>query len=111
MRGSAFEASFAGENVISDTTDQGASNAGNSRKRQGEPTSATNDRKKNKRLHCKACDRLHDTSKCWLAVESLRPPGWEPTQKAIDQLEKRLKKDKALAELIEKARALHLDEA
>jgi len=116
IRGSAFETSFAGENANpereeADTTNQGASSAENSRKRQRAPTSATNDRQKAKRARCKACDRPHDISRCWLAVEASRPPGWKPSQKAVDDFKKRLQKQKSLAELVEKARAEYQDQA
>jgi hypothetical protein len=80
IRGSAFKTSFAGENVNpkreeANTTNQGASSAENSQKRQRAPTSATNNRQKAKRARCKACDRLYNILRCWLAVKALRPPG------------------------------------
>ena len=116
IRGSAFGTRFAGENASpdedrADTTDQGASNMENSRKRQRANTSSVPKGQKVKRVQCKACDRPHDITKCWLAVEASRPPGWIPTQKAVDELERRLKKQKSLAELVEKARREHKDSA
>jgi flagellar biosynthesis regulator FlaF len=116
VRGSAFEARFAGEDVTpdeeeADTTNQGASSVGNGRKRQRANTSSATDRQKVKRARCKACDKPHDISRCWLAVEATRPPGWTPSRKAVDDFQKRLKKQTSLAELVEKARAEHEDQA
>ena len=116
IRGSAFGTRFAGENAIpdedeADTTDQGAGKVENSRKRQRANTSSVPKGQKVKRVQCKACDRPHNITECWLAVEASRPPGWVLSQKAVDELERRLKKQKSLAELIEKARRQHEDSA
>jgi hypothetical protein len=120
VRGSAFEASFAGENATlqeeADTTNPMTSSprahetAGNSRKRQRASTSATNDRQRG-RTRCAACDRLHDISKCWLVIEAIRPPDWKPTQRKVDEFEKRLKEQKSLVQLVERVRKEHLDQA
>jgi hypothetical protein len=80
IRGSAFKARFAGEDVTpdkekADITNQGASSVGNGRKRQRANTSSATDRQKVKRARCKACDKSHNISKCWLAVKATRPPG------------------------------------
>jgi hypothetical protein len=80
VRGSAFEARFAGENITlnkeeADTTNQGASSVGNSQKRQRANTSSATDRQKVKRARYKACDKPHDINRCWLAVKATRPPG------------------------------------
>jgi hypothetical protein len=79
VRRSAFEARFAGEDITpdkeeADTTNQEASSVGNSRKRQRANTSFATDRQKVKRARCKACDKPHNISKCWLAVKATRPP-------------------------------------
>ena len=86
-RGSAFGTRFAGEDASpdedeADTTDQGASNVENIRnirKRQRANTSSVPKGQKVKRVQCKACDKPHDITKCWLAVEASRPPGQTPT--------------------------------
>jgi hypothetical protein len=116
IRRSAFKARFAGKDITPDkeeanTTNQGASNVGNSQKRQRANTSSATDRQKVKRARYKACDKPHNISKCWLAVKATRPPGWTPLRKAVNDFEKRLKKQKSLAELVEKARAEHKDQA
>jgi hypothetical protein len=115
-----FEASFAGENATlqeeADTTNPMTSSprahetAENSRKRQRASTSATNDRQRGK-TRCAACDRLHDISKCWLVIEAIRPPDWKPSQRKVDEFEKRLKEQKSLAQLVERVRKEHLDQA
>jgi hypothetical protein len=82
VKGSAFEASFAGENATlqeeADTTNLITSSlrahetAGNSRKRQRASTSVTNDRQK-KRTRCAAYDQLYNISKCWLVIKAIKP--------------------------------------
>jgi hypothetical protein len=116
IKGNAFKARFAGEDITpneekANTTNQGASNVRNGRKRQRANTSSATDRQKVKRARYKACDKLYNISKCWLAVKATRPPGWTPSRKAVDNFEKRLKKQKSLTELVEKARAEYKNQA
>jgi hypothetical protein len=116
VRGSAFKARFAGEDVTpnkeeADTTNQGASSVGNGQKRQRANTFFATDRQKVKRACYKACDKPYDISRYWLAVKAIRPPGWTPSRKAVDDFQKRLKKQTSFAELVEKAKAEHKDQA
>jgi hypothetical protein len=116
INGSAFEARFAGEDITpdkeeTDTTNQGASSVGNSQKRQRANTFSTTDRQKVKRVCYKACDKPYNISKYWLAVKAIRPPGWTPLRKVVNDFQKRLKKQTSLAELVKKARAEHKDQA
>jgi hypothetical protein len=83
---------------------------GNSRKRQRASTSATNDRQRG-RTQCAAYDRLHNISKCWLVIKAIRPPDWKPTQRKVDEFEKRLKEQKSLVQLVERVKKEHLDQA
>jgi hypothetical protein len=69
VKGSAFEARFAGEDITpdkeeADTTNQGASSVGNGQKRQRANTSSVTDRQKVKRARYKACDKPHNISRC-----------------------------------------------
>lgn len=119
-RGSAFQASFAGEHStldeeVAEATNQGVSNTtrndkSENRKRHRSSTSATNDRQRGK-TRCPACDQLHEITQCWLAVEAIRPPDWKPSRKKVDEFEKRLKQQKSLADLVKKARKEHQDQA
>jgi hypothetical protein len=68
IKGNAFKARFAGEDVTPDkekanTTNQGANSVGNSRKRQRANTSSATDRQKVKKARCKACDKPHNISR------------------------------------------------
>jgi hypothetical protein len=69
VRGSAFEARIAGEDITlnekkANTTNQRASSIGNGRKRQRANTSFATDRQKVKRARYKACDKPHNISRC-----------------------------------------------
>ena len=105
-RGSSFQASFAKDLDHTDDDNVASEKPANRGKRNRSSTSATIDRLKTK-SRCAACDMLHDLSQCWLAIEAIRPSDWVPTQRKIDGFEKRLKKDKAFAAAVEKARKEH----
>jgi len=69
IRGSAFRTRFTGKNTTpnkdeADTTDQGASNVENSRKRQRANTSSVPKGQKVKRVQYKAYNRPHDITRC-----------------------------------------------
>jgi len=118
LRGGAFQARFAGEHStlqeVAEATNQETSKttqdkSENHRKRHRSSTSAT-DRQRGK-TRCPACDQLHEITQCWLVVEATRPPDWKPSQKRVDEFEKRLKKQKSLAELVKRIRKEHEDQA
>jgi hypothetical protein len=117
-RGSAFQARFAGDHSALDEEVAGATNAAkttgdkseNQRKRPRSTTSAATDRQRGKK-RCLACDKLHEIAQCWLAIEALRPPGWKPSQRKVEEFDKRVMQDKALAATVERVRKEHEDQA
>lgn len=129
-RGSAFQASLAdaaspeGVGSIANqvaSSQEAYENTENSRKRPRVSTSGTDQQsgkrstpvldRQNRKSRCRACGRQHDISKCWLAIEAIRPLEWVPTQNRVADFERRMKQDKSFANLVEKAREEYQDQA
>jgi len=100
MRGSAFNADFAGESEEGDsntTESQNRKRAGTTSVEEGKPT------KKLKGQKCPACElKGHTLEDCWYLFEDKRPEGFKASSVRMEKMKKRMEKDKGLAIQIEK---------
>jgi hypothetical protein len=121
VRGSAFRVSFAGEEATPDEEDAEAANIGlpnlegesskamvRSHKRSRAATETSGKRDKSR---CEACGKWHPLPRCWLAVEALRPVGWNPPKKLEAEFERMMRDQKEFARRVEMARKEHMDHA
>ena len=121
MRGSAFNADFAGETEDGNVADVDtpADNKGPSRKRAG-TTSIEEDapeKKKPKKSTCPACGRKgHNLPDCWYLFEDKRPERFKVSEKRLKETLERVKNNKDLSVRVQKLRlergeAVEVDEA
>ena len=121
MRGSAFNADFAGETEDGNVADVDtpADNKGPSRKRAG-TTSIEEDapeKKKLKKSTCPACGRKgHNLPDCWYLFEDKRPERFKASEKRMKETLERVKNNKDLSVRVQKLRlergeAVEVDEA
>jgi hypothetical protein len=102
IRGTAFEARFAGEQAPQADPGEGEKQP-RKRQRAGTATVSGSDRSKRK-AKCPACDGPHILRKCWVVMEKERPDDWIPSQQKLDRLEKKLQENKGLAKLVDEAK-------
>jgi hypothetical protein len=108
VRGSAFNADFAGEPEEGNPATGGQQGGGNdttSRKRAGTNSiekEATNP-KKSKKSKCPACElKGHTLPDCWYLFENKRPEGFKVSNVRMEKTLKRVEQDKELAAQVEK---------
>ena len=109
IRGSAFNAEFAGEPEEGNSTTEGQQGGGNtltnSRKRAGinsvEKEAAAP--KKSKKSKCPACElKGHTLPDCWYLFENKRPEGYKVSSARMERTRKRVEEDKDLATQLER---------
>lgn len=109
MRGSAFNADFAGEPEEGiPTTQEGGGNAGQQgRKRAGTKSieEQTPTGKKAKKSQCPACElKGHNLENCWYLFESKRPEDFKVSKMRMEKTLKRVEKDNELAAQVKELR-------
>jgi hypothetical protein len=112
MRGSAFNADFAGEpeegNPATEGQQGGGNDLSNNRKRAGTNSveKEANAPKKSKKSKCPACElKGHTLSNCWYLFDYKRPEGFKVSSVRMEKTRKRIEQDKDLAAQVEKLRS------